>query len=89
MMAETKKTAKIVVGNVVSNGMQKSITVRVERQVMHPLYKKYVKLSTKLMAHDENNECNVGDTVAIEACRPLSKNKCWRLQKVVEKAAQL
>lgn len=89
MMTETKKTAKVVVGNVVSNGMQKSITVKVERQVMHPLYKKYVKLSTKLMAHDENNECNVGDTVAIEACRPLSKNKCWRLQKVVEKAAQL
>jgi small subunit ribosomal protein S17 len=88
-MTEETKTAKVVVGNVVSNGMEKSITVMVERQVMHPLYKKYIKRSTKLMAHDENNECNVGDTVAIESCRPLSKNKCWRLQKVVEKAAQL
>ncbi len=88
-MTEETKTAKVVVGNVVSNGMEKSITVMVERQVIHPLYKKYIKLSTKLMAHDENNECNVGDKVAIEACRPLSKNKCWRLQKVVEKAVQL
>jgi len=88
-MAEEKKTTKVVVGSVVSNSMEKSVTVMVERHVMHPLYKKYIKRSTKLMAHDENNECNVGDTVAIEACRPLSKNKCWRLQKVVEKAAQL
>ncbi len=88
-MAAENKNTKVVIGQVVTNGMEKSITVKIERQVIHPLYKKYVKRSTKLMAHDENNECNLGDTVAIEACRPLSKRKCWRLQKVVEKAAQL
>ncbi len=88
-MTEEIKNTKVVIGQVVSNAMDKSITVKVERQVMHPLYKKYVKRSTKLMAHDENNECNIGDTVAIESCRPLSKHKTWRLQKIVEKAAQL
>lgn len=88
-MAEDTKNQKVVVGEVVSSGMDKSISVKVIRQVIHPLYKKYVKRSSNLMAHDENNECHVGDTVMIEECRPLSKNKSWRLQKVVEKAAQI
>ena len=61
----------------------------VERQVKHPLYKKYIRRSTKLLAHDENNECNEGDTVAIEECRPLSKRKSWRLQKILERAPQI
>lgn len=89
MMAEDKKTPKVVIGQVVSNRMNKTISVKVERKVIHPLYKKYVKHTTKLMAHDESNECSIGDMVAIEACRPMSKYKCWRLQKIVEKAAQL
>jgi small subunit ribosomal protein S17 len=79
--------ARTVVGQVVSNRMDKTISVIVERRVEHPLYKKYVRRKTKLLAHDENNECNEGDTVAIEECRPLSKRKAWRLQRVIERAA--
>jgi small subunit ribosomal protein S17 len=74
------------VGVVVSNKMDKSIVVKVERKVKHPLYGKFVKKSTKFMAHDEKNECNIGDTVRIMETRPLSKNKCWRLVEIVEKA---
>ena len=81
-----KKRSRSVTGTVVSSKMDKTVSVLVERQVKHPLYKKYVRLSTKLMAHDENNECDQGDTVMIEECRPLSKHKSWRLLKVVEKA---
>ena len=66
--------------------MDKSIVVKVERKVKHPLYGKFVKKSTKFMAHDEKNECNIGDTVRIMETRPLSKNKCWRLVEIVEKA---
>ena len=66
--------------------MDKSIVVKVERKVKHPLYGKFVKKSTKFMAHDENNECNIGDMVRIMETRPLSKNKCWRLVEIVEKA---
>jgi small subunit ribosomal protein S17 len=66
--------------------MDKTVSVMVERQVKHPLYKKYIRLSTKLLAHDEQNECGEGDTVMIEECRPLSRNKSWRLLKVLEKA---
>ena len=73
-------------GSVVSASCDKSITVMVERKVKHPLYKKYIRRSTKLHAHDENNECNPGDTVRIEACRPISKTKCWRLVEVVSRA---
>ena len=75
-----------VTGTVVSSKMDKTVSVLVERQIKHPLYKKYIRLSTKLLAHDENNECGQGDTVLIEPCRPLSKHKSWRLLKVVEKA---
>jgi small subunit ribosomal protein S17 len=80
------ESTRTVVGQVVSDKMEKTITVRVERRVKHPLYKKYITRSTKLHAHDENNECRVGDTVSVEPCRPLSKSKSWRLQKVLERA---
>ena len=74
------------IGRVVSNKMDKSITVAVERKVKHPTYGKFVKKTTKLMAHDEQNESGIGDTVRIMETRPLSKNKRWRLVEVLEKA---
>ncbi|MBR1784435.1 MAG: 30S ribosomal protein S17 [Bacteroidales bacterium] len=74
------------IGVVVSNKMEKSIVVLVERKVKHPKYGKFVKRSTKFMAHDEKNEAGMGDTVRIMETRPLSKNKCWRLVEIVEKA---
>ena len=73
------------IGLVTSNKMDKSITVLVERKVKHPMYGKFVKKSTKFMAHDEKNECNIGDTVKIMETRPLSKNKCWRLVEIIER----
>ena len=73
------------IGVVVSNKMEKSIVVLVERKVKHPKYGKFVKKSTKFMAHDEKNECNIGDTVRIMETRPLSKNKCWRLVEIIER----
>ena len=76
---------KTRVGVVVSNKMDKSISVALERRVAHPIYKKYYKKTTKLMAHDENNECSIGDVVKIMETRPLSANKKWRLVEVVEK----
>ena len=85
-MNEVAKMVRTLTGKVVSNAMEKTIAVLVERQVKHPLYGKYIRKSTKILAHDEMNECDDGDTVAIEECRPLSKNKSWRLQKVIEKA---
>ena len=74
------------IGVVVSDKMEKSIVVLVERKVKHPMYGKFVKKSTKFMAHDEKNEAGIGDTVRIMETRPLSKNKCWRLVEIVEKA---
>ncbi|MGR5542539.1 30S ribosomal protein S17, partial [Vibrio campbellii] len=71
---------------VVSNKADKSITVAIERMVKHPIYGKFVKRTTKVHAHDENNECGLGDTVEIRECRPMSKTKSWTLVKVVEKA---
>ena len=85
-MTEVTSTARTVEGKVVSNKAEKSISVLVERREKHPLYGKYIRKSTKFLAHDEDNECGEGDTVLIEECRPLSKNKSWRLVKVVEKA---
>jgi len=73
------------IGLVKSNKMDKSITVVVERKVKHPMYGKFVKKTTKFMAHDEKNECNIGDTVRIMETRPLSKNKCWRLVEIIER----
>ena len=84
--ANQEITKRQIEGSVVGASCDKSITVLVERKVKHPLYKKYIKRSTKLHAHDENNECQAGDTVRIEACRPISKTKCWRLVEVVSKA---
>jgi small subunit ribosomal protein S17 len=77
---------KVRVGVVVSNKMDKSITVAVERRVKHPMYGKFTKKTTKFMAHDEKDECNPGDTVKIMETRPLSKNKRWRLVEIVERA---
>jgi small subunit ribosomal protein S17 len=88
-MNEAPRVARTVVGQVVSSRMDKTISVMVERRVEHPLYKKYVRRRTKLLAHDKNNECNEGDTVAIEECRPLSKRKAWRLQRVVERGTSV
>ena len=77
---------KTRVGKVVSNKMDKTIVVAVENHVKHPLYKKVVKSTYKLKAHDENNECNIGDTVKVMETRPLSKDKRWRLVEIMEKA---
>ncbi|NMB83118.1 MAG: 30S ribosomal protein S17 [Ignavibacteria bacterium] len=83
---EKRNTRKIRIGSVVSNKMSKSIIVAIERRVAHPIYKKYFKKTTKLMAHDEKNECGLGDIVKIMETRPLSKRKKWRLVEIVEKA---
>ena len=77
---------RTVTGQVVSNKSDKTVTVMVERRVQHPIYGKFVKRSTKLHAHDESNECQIGDFVTIEECRPLSKSKTWRLVRVEERA---
>jgi small subunit ribosomal protein S17 len=77
---------RIVSGRVVSHAMDRTITVLVERRVKHPLYGKFLRRSMKLHAHDAENQCNTGDLVRVEQCRPLSKTKCWRLVEVVEKA---
>ena len=83
---ETRKIRKERIGLVVSDKMDKSIVVVVERKVKHPMYGKFVKKTTKFMAHDEKNESNIGDTVKIMETRPLSKNKCWRLVEIIERA---
>ena len=88
-MSEQTKTARTLTGVVASTKMDKTISVLIERRVEHPLYRKYVRKSSKLLAHDENDECNEGDTVAIEECRPLSKNKSWRLARVIERATRI
>lgn len=77
---------KVRVGKVVSNKMQKSIVVAIERRIPHPLYKKYYRRTTKLMAHDEQQVASVGDTVRVMETRPLSKQKRWRLVEIIEKA---
>ena len=80
------RRARVLTGRVVSDRMDKTITVLVERRVKHPLYKKYIRRKSTLHAHDEDNECHIGDTVSVEQCRPLSKTKSWRLQAIVERA---
>jgi len=77
-----EKKERTVTGVVTSTGMDKTITVKVERKVPHPLYKKYIRRTTKLHVHDEDNQCQVGDVVMIKQCRPLSKTKSWTLVKV-------
>jgi small subunit ribosomal protein S17 len=83
---ETRNLRKEKIGVVVSDKMEKSIVVMVERRLMHPKYGKYVKRSSKFTAHDENNDCHTGDKVRIAETRPLSKNKCWRLVEIIERA---
>lgn len=83
---ERESNRKEKVGLVTSNKMTKTIVVSVERQIKHPKYGKFIKRTSKFMAHDEKNESNIGDTVRIVETRPLSKNKCWRLIEVIEKA---
>ncbi len=83
---EQRALRKTRIGVVVSNKMEKTITVAIERRVPHPIYKKYFKKTTKLMAHDEKNECSIGDKVKIMETRPLSSKKRWRLVEIVEKA---
>ncbi len=85
-MSEEANVTREISGRVVSNKMDKTITVLVERRVKHPVYKKYIKRSTKFHAHDEKNECNEGDLVTIAQCRPLSKSKSWQLVRVDEQA---
>lgn len=87
MTEAAQSTARTITGKVVSDKMDKSITVLVERRVKHPIYGKYVKRSTKLHAHDEKNECNIGDVVTIQESRPLSKTKSWTLVTIDEKAS--
>ena len=85
-MSAAEKLQRTLTGTVISDKMDKSITVKIDRRVKHPLYGKIISRSTKLHVHDESNECGEGDTVVIEQCCPVSKTKSWRLVKVVEKA---
>ena len=87
-MSEPKKNTRMLTGRVVSDKMDKTVTVLVERRVTHPMYGKIMKLSKKYHAHDEKNECHEGDMVLIEECRPISKTKAWRVAKLVEKARE-
>jgi small subunit ribosomal protein S17 len=86
-MSDEAKTERVLTGRVVSNKMDKTITVYIERKVKHPLYGKFVKRSTKLHAHDESNQCAEGDVVTIRQCRPISKSKKWQLVDIIEKAS--
>jgi small subunit ribosomal protein S17 len=87
MSEETKKTQRTVLGRVVSNKMDKTVSVAIERLIKHPMYGKYIRRTTKVLAHDANNECKAGDRVTISECRPVSKNKSWAVVDVVERAA--
>ena len=88
-MAEAEKNVRTLTGRVVSDKMDKTITVLIERRVKHPIYGKYVKRSTKLHAHDETNQCRLGDKVTIRETRPLAKTKSWMLVDVVERAVEV
>jgi len=88
-MAEAQNTVRTLTGKVVSDKMDKTITVLIERRVKHPIYGKYVKRSTKLHAHDETNQCRIGDKVTIRETRPLAKTKCWMLVDVLERAVEV
>jgi len=88
-MSGAEKRIRTATGKVVSNKMDKTITVLIERRVKHPVYGKYITRSSKIHAHDENNECGIGDTVKVVESRPLSRTKTWKLQEVVESATQV
>jgi small subunit ribosomal protein S17 len=85
-MSEEGKSNRRLTGRVLSGAMDKTITVLVERRVKHPLYGKFIRRSSKIHAHDDENSCGTGDLVTVEQCRPLSKTKTWRLIEVLEKA---
>jgi small subunit ribosomal protein S17 len=85
-MTTTQEIKRIKTGRVVSNKMDKSVTVLLERKIKHALYGKYIKRSTKVQAHDEDNSCGEGDKVMIAECRPLSKSKSWRVVEILERA---
>jgi small subunit ribosomal protein S17 len=85
----THSNPRTVTGTVVSNRMDKSITVLIERRERHPVYGKYVRKSKKVHAHDENNDCNIGDTVTVVECRPISKTKTWMLKSIDERAQEV
>lgn len=84
-----KKQAKTMIGTVVSNKMDKTVVVSIERMILHPVYHKYVKMRRKYKAHDENNECGIGDRVMVVQSKPISKDKRWRVKKIVEKMQTL
>ena len=86
-MSEKSKTQRTLVGRVVSDKMDKTVSVAVERLIKHPVYGKYIRRTTKLLAHDASNECKSGDRVAIAECRPISKHKAWSVVNVVERSA--
>jgi len=88
-MSSVEKRTRVVTGRVVSNKMDKTITVLLERRVKHPVYGKYITRSSKIHAHDENNQCNIGDTVTVTETRPISKSKTWKLLEVVNSAAEV
>jgi len=85
-METSRNTRRERIGTVVSNSMEKSIVITVKQKVKHPIYGKFVNKTSRFMAHDEENSCNVGDTVRISETRPLSKNKRWRLVEIIERA---
>lgn len=86
-MSEEKKAQRTITGRVVSDKMDKSVSVAIERLIKHPVYGKYIRRTTKVMAHDETNQCKAGDRVQIAEGRPISKNKSWSVVNVVERAA--
>ena len=86
-MSEEAKVKRTVIGRVVSDKMDKTVSVAIERKIKHPTYGKYIRRTSKVMAHDEANDCKVGDRVAISECRPMSKHKSWQVVNVVERAA--
>jgi len=86
-MSGAEKRTRVTTGKVISNKMDKTITVLIERRVKHPVYGKYITRSSKIHAHDESNQCGIGDTVTVAESRPISKSKTWKLLEVVESAA--
>ena len=86
-MSEENKVQRTVVGRVVSDKMDKTVSVAIERLIKHPMYGKFIRRTTKVLAHDASNECKAGDRVAISECKPISKNKSWQVVNVVERAA--
>jgi len=86
-MSEENKVQRTVVGRVVSDKMDKTVSVAIERLIKHPMYGKFIRRTTKVLAHDANNECKPGDRVSISECKPISKNKSWAVVEVVERAA--